>query len=117
MLFLLAARAAGGVVTPRPVVEELGPAEYALGKLEYTCTTKAGAGCLDVLRTMLEFYEPLLYPLGAPKTTPADAEEDENGAKPLKIAKFSLTTTDPPRDFVSANETYELTISSTGIQI
>lgn len=74
MLVLLAARAAGGVVTPRPVKEELGPEEYGLGRLEYACRTTAGEDCMDVLETMVGFYEGLLYPLGIPPETPASAE-------------------------------------------
>ena len=76
MLVLLAARAAGGVVTPRPVKEELGPEEYGLGRLEYACRTTAGEDCMDVLETMVGFYEGLLYPLGVPPETPAPAENE-----------------------------------------
>lgn len=53
MLVLLAARAAEGVVTPRPVLEEVGPEEYGLGRLEYSCRTSADEDCMGVLETMV----------------------------------------------------------------
>ena len=49
MLVLLVTRTAEGLVTPRPVKEQIGETEYALGALEFSCRTAEGADCMDVV--------------------------------------------------------------------